>query len=83
MSHRRRCSCDEIRRELIKVRYSTGLQFARCQSGRYKRIQLMLKWPLDLPFTADYKVRTYRNVFLFAYFNLIRVKTCERTKIYA
>ena len=44
--------------------------------------KIALKWPLDLSFTAYYKVRTFQNVFLCAYFNLTWVKTCARTNIY-
>ena len=36
---------------------------------------------MNLSFTAYYKVRTFRNVFLCAYLNLIWVKTSSRLKI--
>ena len=32
-----------------------------------------LKWPFDSSFTADFKVRTFQNSFLSAYFNLMWV----------
>ena len=36
-----------------------------------------LKWPLDSSFTADFKVRTFQNGFLSAYFNLLSKLTAE------
>ena len=44
--------------------------------------RIVLKWALHLCLTAYYKVRTFRNVFLCAYFNLKWVKTRAQTKIY-
>ena len=75
---------DEMRRKLIKDLYSTT-EYVNIFRGVHRTLnrdklfatsdqRIVLKWPLDLSFTAYYKVRTFRNVFLCAYFNLIWVK---------
>ena len=78
-----------MRRKLIKDLYSTSLRGVHW-TFQYKQPdqtyatsdqRIVLKWPLDLLFTAYYKVRTFQNV-LCAYFNLIWVKTSTRAKMY-
>ena len=97
LSGRRRCNRDKIRLKLIKDWYSTfedleswrGVSGVRCklqtlqtrgQATNDQKIEL--KWSLDRSFTAHNKVKTFRNGFLSAYFNLMWVKTSEGTKFY-
>ena len=44
--------------------------------------KIMLNQPFDSSFTADFKVRTFQNSFLSAYFNLMWVQRSEGTKFY-
>ena len=89
LSRRKRCSRNEKPRKLIKELYSSceyvdssrGVQLHVTRQRSNDSI-IGLKKLLDLSLTADFKVKTFQNGFLSAYFNVLWVWTSEGTKFY-
>ena len=58
---------------VLGVKYKHILQMLQTRGQAMNDPKIMLNQPFDSSFTADFKVRTFQNSFLSAYFNLMWV----------